>query len=164
MKRKDYLSWDDYFMSVALLSAKRSKDPHTQVGACIVNKFNIIESIGYNGLPKGCSDDEYPWGNEGDTLDTKYPFVVHAELNAILNAKGKDLSGCTIYVALFPCNECAKAIIQSGISKVVYLSDKYSDSDSVKASKKMFKSAGIEYINLDTKHKKIEISLDVNDI
>ena len=164
MKRQDYLSWDDYFMSVALLSAKRSKDPHTQVGACIVNKSNIIESIGYNGLPKGCSDDEYPWDNKGETLDTKYPFVVHAELNAILNAKGKDLSGCTIYVALFPCNECAKAIIQSGISKVVYLSDKYADSDSVKASKKMFTSAGIEYINLDTKHKKIEISMDVNDI
>ena len=101
-KREGYLSWDDYFMSVALLSGKRSKDPSTQVGACIVNKNNIIESIGYNGLPKGCSDDEFPWDKEGDTLNTKYPFVVHAELNSILNAKGKDLSGCKIYVALFP--------------------------------------------------------------
>ena len=115
-KREGYLCWDDYFMSVALLSGKRSKDPNTQVGACIVNKNNVIESIGYNGLPKGCSDDEFPWEKEGEMLNTKYPFVVHAELNAILNAKGKDLSGCKIYVALFPCNECAKAIIQSGIS------------------------------------------------
>ena len=164
MKREEYLSWDDYFMSVALLSAKRSKDPSTQVGACIVNKSNIIESIGYNGLPKGCSDDEYPWDNKGDALSTKYPFVVHAELNAILNSRGKDLTGCRIYVGLFPCNECAKAIIQSGITKVIYISDKYADTDAVKASKKMFKSAGVEYIKLDTQHKKIEISLDVNDI
>ena len=164
MKRQEYLSWDDYFMAVALLSAKRSKDPNTQVGACIVNESNIIESIGYNGLPKGCSDDEYPWQNSGDLLDTKYPFVVHAELNAILNSKGKDLTGCRIYVGLFPCNECAKAIIQSGINKVVYLSDKYADTDAVKASKRMFKSAGVEFSKLETRHSKIEISLDVNDI
>ena len=164
MKRIEYLSWDDYFMSVALLSAKRSKDPSTQVGACIVNKSNIIESIGYNGLPKGCSDDEYPWDNTGEVLSTKYPFVVHAELNAILNSRGKDLTGCRIYVGLFPCNECAKAIIQSGITKVIYLRDKYADTDAVKASKKMFKSAGIEYMKLETEHKKIEISLNINDI
>lgn len=163
-KREGYLSWDDYFMSVALLSGKRSKDPNTQVGACIVNKNNIIESIGYNGLPKGCSDDEFPWGKEGETLNTKYPFVVHAELNAILNAKGKDLSGCRIYVALFPCNECAKAIIQSGISEVVYLSDKYANTDSVKASKLMFKCAGVKLKQLEATNEKIELSFDVNEI
>lgn len=163
-KREGYLSWDDYFMAVALLSAKRSKDPNTQVGACIVNKNNVIESIGYNGLPKGCSDDEFPWESEGNTLDTKYPFVVHAELNAILNAKGKDLSNCRIYVALFPCNECAKAIIQSGINEVVYLSDKYANTDSVKASKRMFRAAGVNLKQISSEHKKIELSLNVSDV
>ncbi len=163
-KREGYLSWDDYFMSVALLSGKRSKDPSTQVGACIVNKNNIIESIGYNGLPKGCSDDEFPWDKEGEALNTKYPFVVHGELNAILNAKGKDLSGCRIYVALFPCNECAKAIIQSGISEVIYLSDKYANTDPVKASKLMFKCAGVKLTQLKATHEKIELSFDVNDV
>ena len=164
MKRQEYLSWDDYFMAVALLSGKRSKDPSTQVGACIVNENNIIESIGYNGLPKGCSDDEFPWEKEGEMLNTKYPFVVHAELNAILNAKGKDLSGCKIYVALFPCNECAKAIIQSGISEVVYLSDKYSNTDSVKASKMMFKCAGVELRQLVPSYKEINLSLNIDDV
>lgn len=163
-KREGYLCWDDYFMSVALLSGKRSKDPNTQVGACIVNKNNVIESIGYNGLPKGCSDDEFPWEKEGEMLNTKYPFVVHAELNAILNANGKDLSGCKIYVALFPCNECAKAIIQSGISEVVYLSDKYSNTDSVKASKMMFKCAGVELRQLVPSYKEINLSLNIDDV
>ena len=163
-KREGYLCWDDYFMSVALLSGKRSTDPNTQVGACIVNKNNVIESIGYNGLPKGCSDDEFPWEKEGEMLNTKYPFVVHAELNAILNAKGKDLSGCKIYVALFPCNECAKAIIQSGISEVVYLSDKYSNTDSVKASKMMFKCAGVELRQLVPSYKEINLSLNIDDV
>ena len=163
-KREGYLCWDDYFMSVALLSGKRSKDPNTQVGACIVNKNNVIESIGYNGLPKGCSDDEFPWEKEGEMLNTKYPFVVHAELNAILNAKGKDLSGCKIYVALFPCNECAKAIIQSGISEVVYLSDKYSNTDSVKASKMMFTCAGVELRQLVPSYKEINLSLNIDDV
>ena len=162
--REGYLCWDDYFMSVALLSGKRSKDPNTQVGACIVNKNNVIESIGYNGLPKGCSDDEFPWEKEGEMLNTKYPFVVHAELNAILNAKGKDLSGCKIYVALFPCNECAKAIIQSGISEVVYLSDKYANTDSVKASKMMFKCAGVELRQLVPSYKEINLSLNIDDV
>ena len=163
-KREGYLCWDDYFMSVALLSGKRSKDPNTQVGACIVNKNKVIESIGYNGLPKGCSDDEFPWEKEGEMLNTKYPFVVHAELNAILNAKGKDLSGCKIYVALFPCNECAKAIIQSGISEVVYLSDKYANTDSVKASKMMFKCAGVELRQLVPSYKEINLSLNIDDV
>ena len=156
-KREGYLCWDDYFMSVALLSGKRSKDPNTQVGACIVNKNNVIESIGYNGLPKGCSDDEFPWEKEGEMLNTKYPFVVHAELNAILNAKGKDLSGCKIYVALFPCNECAKAIIQAGIRTVIYDSDKYSTSAGTQASKKMFDAAGVRYYQYQRSGRNIHI-------
>ena len=128
-------------MGVAMLAARRSKDPNTQVGACIVSPDNIILSTGYNGLPKGCSDDEYPWAREG--TETKYPYVVHAELNAILNSNGKLLKGAKIYVALFPCNECAKAIIQAGLSEVIYLSDKYEDSAPVQASKRMLSSAGV---------------------
>ena len=142
MKRKDYISWDEYFMGVSLLAAKRSKDPNTQVGACIVDKNNIILSTGYNGFPYGCSDDVYPWERDGD--DTKYNYVVHAELNAILNARGKDLNGARLYVDFFPCNECAKAIIQSGISEIVYLYDKYADTPATIASKKMLASAGIK--------------------
>lgn len=141
---KKILSWDEYFMSLSHLSGLRSKDPNTQVGACIVNQNNRIVGIGYNGMPYGCNDDEYPWGREGDFVDTKYPYVVHAELNAILNSTSS-LQGCSIYVSLFPCNECAKAIIQSGITEVVYESDKYAYSDSVKASKRMLKSAGIRF-------------------
>ena len=141
MKRQDYISWDEYFMGVALLAAKRSKDPNTQVGACIVSGDNIILSTGYNGFPAGCSDDDYPWEREGEA--TKYPYVVHAELNAILNAGGRSLRGARIYVDLFPCNECAKAIIQSGISEVVYYGDKYHDSDSSVAARFMFKKAGV---------------------
>ena len=146
MKRQDYISWDDYFMGVALLAAKRSKDPNTQVGACIVNKEHIILSTGYNGLPVGCSDDTYPWAREAeDPMQTKYPYVVHAELNAILNSGGKSLAGATIYVALFPCNECAKAIIQAGIKTIVYGQDKYADTPGVKASKRMLNAAGVRY-------------------
>ena len=141
-KRSDYISWDEYFMGVALLAAKRSKDPNTQVGACIVDENNVILTTGYNGFPIGCSDDEFPWDREGEI--TKYPYVVHAELNAILNASGKSLKGARIYVALFPCNECAKAIIQSGIKEVVYLSDKYADTPGNKASKLMLTTAGVK--------------------
>lgn len=148
MKRKDYISWDEYFMGVALLASKRSKDPNTQVGACIVSEDNIILSTGYNGFPAGCSDDEYPWARDGE--ETKYPYVVHAELNAILNSNGKSLRGASIYVALFPCNECAKAIIQSGIKEVVYLSDKYADTPATQASKRMLTSAGVCLRRLDT--------------
>lgn len=148
MKRTDYISWDEYFMGVALLAARRSKDPNTQVGACIVSDDNIILSTGYNGLPVGCSDDEYPWAREG--AETKYPYVVHAELNAILNSGGRSLRGARLYVALFPCNECAKAIIQSGIREVIYLSDKYADSPATLASKRMFRSAGVEMRRLQT--------------
>lgn len=143
-KRESYLSWGDYFMGLALLSAKRSKDPNTQVGACIVNENKKIISVGYNGMPIGCSDDAFPWSREGEDLNTKYPYVVHAELNAILNSK-VDLSNCTIYVTMFPCNECTKAIIQSGIKHMLYLTNKYPDSTAVKASMKMLDSAGITY-------------------
>lgn len=148
MKREGYISWDEYFMGVALLASMRSKDPNTQVGACIVDRENRILSTGYNGFPSGCSDDEFPWEREGSFLETKYPFVVHAELNAILNAHGKNLSGAKIYVALFPCNECAKAIIQCGIKEVIYLSDKYATQDSTLASKKMLNAAGVKLTQL----------------
>ncbi len=145
MKRNDYLSWDAYFMGVAILSARRSKDPGTQVGACIVSPKNRIMSVGYNGMPQGCSDDEYPWAREGGAQDTKYLFVCHAELNAILNFRGGNLENCRIYTTLFPCNECAKALIQSGITEIIYMQDKYADTDSVIASKKMMDSAGVKY-------------------
>ena len=143
MKRQDYISWDEYFMGIALLSAQRSKDSNTQVGACIVNADNRIVSVGYNGMPTGCPDDEMPWEREGCFLETKYPFVCHAELNAILNCTAS-LRGCTLYVTLFPCNECAKAIIQSGIRKVVYLSNKYAGTDAITASEMLFRMAGIQ--------------------
>ena len=144
MKRNGYITWDEYFMGVALLAGQRSKDPNTQVGACIVDAENRIVSTGYNGFPHGCSDDEYPWERSGCCRnDTKYPYVVHAELNAILNARGRNVAGSKIYVALFPCNECAKAIIQSGIREIVYLSDKYAETEDTIASKRMLSSAGV---------------------
>ncbi len=144
MKRQDYLTWDEYFMGIALLSAGRSKDNNTQVGACIVSDENKVLSVGYNGMPTGCNDDDMPWEREGDPLATKYPFVCHAELNAILNRITGSLKGSRIYVSLFPCNECAKAIIQSGIKEVVYMEDKYADTDGVKASKMMFEMSGVK--------------------
>jgi dCMP deaminase len=143
-KRLDYLSWDQYFMGVALLSAQRSKDPNTQVGACIVDRRERIVGIGYAGFPTGCSDDDLPWSREGAPLETKYPYVCHAELNAILNRNSADLTGCTIYTTLFPCSECAKAIVQSGLTEVVFLSDKYRESDSDKAAAIMFRLAGVQ--------------------
>ena len=136
-KRKDYISWDEYFMGVAMLAGMRSKDPNSQVGACIVSQDNKILSMGYNGFPMGCSDDEFPWAREGDELDTKYLYVTHSELNAILNYRGGSLEGAKLYVSLFPCNECAKAIIQSGIKTIVYDCDKYDGTPSVVASKRM---------------------------
>lgn len=136
-------------MSLAHLSAMRSKDPNTQVGACIVNNKNRVVGIGYNGMPYGCSDDEYPWEREGEYHETKYAYVVHAELNAILNSTGS-LDNCSIFVSLFPCNECAKAIIQSGISEVVYESDKYAEDTKVMASKRMLQSAGVSLRQVDT--------------
>lgn len=159
MKREDYLSWDEYFMGVALLSAERSKDPGTQVGAVIVNNENRIVSVGYNGMPRGCDDDVYPWEREGGMLDTKYAFVCHAELNAILNSAFGDLRGSRVYVTLFPCNECTKAIIQKGISEIIYLSDKYAETDGVKASKKMLDSAGVKYRQYTPAKKTLSIEL-----
>lgn len=148
MKSNNYISWDEYFMGVAMLSALRSKDPSTKVGACIVNVNKRIVGIGYNGLPCGCSDDEFPWERNGGFLDTKYAYVVHAEPNAILNATS-DLTNATLYVTLFPCNECAKLIIQSGIKEIVYVSDKYFDTDASKASRRMLEAAGLKLRQLD---------------
>ena len=151
MKRTDYINWDEYFMGIAMLAARRSKDPNTQVGACIVSDDNISISTGYNGMPKGCSDDVFPWDRKGENeAETKYPYVVHAELNAILNASGRDLRGSRIYVALFPCNECAKAIIQCGIKEVIYLSDKYHDTMLNLVSKRMLSAAGVKFTQMQT--------------
>lgn len=159
-KRSDYISWDEYFMGIAMLSAHRSKDPSTQVGACIVNSDNRIIGIGYNGFPYGCDDDKFPWNREWSFVGSKYAYVVHAEANAILNSWGRNLKWTKIYVALFPCNECAKLIIQSGITEIVYLSDKYDGTDSNLASKKMLNSAGISLRKLDVKNKEILIRLE----
>jgi dCMP deaminase len=159
-KRKDYISWDEYFMAVAKLAGLRSKDPNSQVGSCIVSQDNKILSIGYNGLPSGCSDDEFPWKREdADPLKTKYVYVTHSELNAILNYRGGSLEGTKIYVSLFPCNECAKAIIQAGIKTVIYDSDKYADTPSVMASKMMFAAAHVEIVKYQETHRKIEIEV-----
>ncbi len=159
LKNSNYLSWDQYFMGIAILSARRSKDPHTQVGACIVDGDHKILSVGYNGMPCGCSDDEYPWGNSGESLDTKYLYVCHAELNALLNYSGFKLKGARIYTTLFPCNECTKALIQSGIREVIYKEDKYSGTASVIAAKKMMKSVGITYRKYEEAQKKLQINL-----
>lgn len=162
-KREEYLEWPEYFMAVAFLSAQRSKDPSSQVGACIVNDENKIVGIGYNGMPNGCDDDLLPWSRSAnDWLDTKYPYVCHAELNAIMNKNSADVKGCTMYVALFPCNECAKLIIQAGIKKVVYLSDKYHDRPEMVASRRLLTMAGILYTQF--KPKRTEIVINFNSI
>ena len=156
--RDDVLSWDQYFMGMAHLSAKRSKDPNTRVGACIVNPQKRVVGLGYNGFPYGCEDEEFPWQRDGEFLETKYPYVVHAELNAILNSI-QDLHGCTLYVSLFPCNECAKAIIQSGLKAVIYRDDLYKDTKEVKASKRMLKTAGVDIIEYQSTGRVLEITL-----
>ncbi|MCR4999370.1 MAG: dCMP deaminase family protein [Lachnospiraceae bacterium] len=158
-KRTDYISWDEYFMGIAVLSGMRSKDPHTQVGACIVSDDNKILSMGYNGFPKGCSDDEFPWNRDGDPLENKYFYTTHSELNAILNYRGGSLEGSKLYVSLFPCNECAKAIIQSGIKEVIYDDDKYQNTPSVIASRRMLKAAGVAIRKYEHTDRKIEITL-----
>jgi dCMP deaminase len=163
-KRQGYISWDEYFIGVALLSAHRSKDPGTQVGACIVSANNKIVGAGYNGFPIGCDDDDFPWDKQGDFLQTKYPYVCHAELNAILNNIGMDLRGCKMYTALFPCNECAKAIIQSGITEVVYLSDKYEGTDSAKASRMMLDKAGVVCRKVKTNIPNLLLSFNEEDV
>jgi dCMP deaminase len=159
-KRTNYLSWDDYFMAVAQLSALRSKDPNTRVGACIVNTKKRIIGIGYNGFPVGCSDDELPWGREGNFLETKYPYVCHAEMNAITNASNKpELEGASMYVSLFPCNECAKLIVQVGIREIVYLSDRYRDTDIMIASRRILEMAGIRCRQLKPANAEIALIL-----
>lgn len=163
LERKDRISWDVYYMAIAKLSAMRSKDPGTQVGACIVGDDNRILSIGYNGAPNGFEDSRFPWGREGEPLETKYLYVVHAERNAVLNYRGsrKDMEGARIYIDLFPCNECAKEIIQSGIKEVVYLSDKYAQTDEIVASKRLFDECGVNYRQLDTESQKM-IAIDLS--
>lgn len=158
-KRKDYINWDEYFMGIAALSALRSKDPNSQVGACIVSEENKILSVGYNGFPIGCSDEKFPWGREGEPTKTKYPYVVHSELNAILNYRGCSLYGTKIYVTLFPCNECAKAIIQAGIKTVIYDCDKYDGTPMNLVSKELLKTAGINVIKYQKTNRKIELNL-----
>lgn len=158
-KREDYINWDEYFMGIAALSALRSKDPNSQVGACIVSQENKILSMGYNGFPMGCSDEVFPWAREGDAIATKYPYVVHSELNAILNYRGGSLQGTKIYVTLFPCNECAKAIIQAGIKTVIYDSDKYDGTPMNQVSKKLFKTAGVEIVKYQKTGRNIELEL-----
>ena len=162
MKSNNYITWDEYFMGVALLAAERSKDPNTQVGACIVDENNRILSTGYNGFPRGCSDDIFPWNRNEADGETKYPFVVHAELNAILNTRGKSLVGSRVYVGLFPCHECAKAIIQAGIKEVVYLSDKYKNTSSDANSRRMLSAAGVKLTKLLTERKSIVLKFDID--
>ena len=159
-KRTDYITWDEYFMGVAKLSGMRSKDPHSQVGSCIVSQNNKILSMGYNGFPSGCSDDKFPWAREGDDPEeTKYLYVTHSELNAILNYRGGSLAGARLYVSLFPCNECAKAIIQSGIREIVYECDKYADTPSVRASKRMLDAAGVRYRKYEPAGRNVTLAL-----
>ena len=161
-KREDYINWDEYFIGVAKLSARRSKDPNTQVGACIVSEDNKILSMGYNGFPRGCSDEDFPWGKEFELIDpynAKYLYSTHSELNAILNYRGGSLEGSKIYVTLFPCNECAKAIIQAGIKTIIYEEDKYASSPSVRASKRMLNAAGVRYYEYQPSGRKIEITV-----
>ncbi|MGN0349386.1 MAG: deoxycytidylate deaminase [Roseburia sp.] len=158
-KREGYISWDEYFMGVATLSGMRSKDPNTQVGACIVSPDHKILSMGYNGFPMGCSDDEFPWDREGEPLESKYFYTTHSELNAILNYRGGSLEGATIYVTLFPCNECAKAIIQAGIRRIVYDSDKYEGTLPVIASKRMLRAAGVMLQQYQRTGRKVTIEL-----
>lgn len=159
MKKQDYISWDEYFMGIAILSTERSKDPSTSVGACIVSQDNKILSVGYNGMPCGCSDEEFPWEREGGNLDTKYFFVCHAELNAILNYTGTNMQGSKIYTTLFPCNECSKAIIQCGIKEIIYMSDKYAHTEAIIASKRLLDAAGVHYRKYHPKGKDIIISI-----
>lgn len=158
-KREDYISWDEYFMGVATLSGMRSKDPNTQVGACIVSPDHKILSMGYNGFPVGCSDDEFPWEREGEPLENKYFYTTHSELNAILNYRGGSLEGATMYVTLFPCNECAKAIIQSGIKRLIYDSNKYDGTPAVIASKRMLQTAGVELQKYEHTNREIRMLL-----
>ena len=158
-QRKEYLSWDEFFMGVAILASERSKDPNTQVGACIVSADNRILSVGYNGTPNGFEDIYFPWDREGNELNTKYLYVVHAERNAILNYRGniKDFEGAKLYVTMFPCNECAKEVIQVGIKDIIYLDDKYVNTNGVIASKRMLDVCNVKYSKLGLNKSKIKV-------
>ncbi|MFC2735072.1 MAG: deoxycytidylate deaminase [Oribacterium sp.] len=161
-KREDYISWEEYFMGVAEMSARRSKDPSTQVGACIVSRDNKILSMGYNGFPRGCSDDVFPWTKihvSDDPYNAKYFYSTHAELNAILNYRGGSLEGAKLYVTLFPCNECAKALIQAGIKTLVYREDKYADTPELRASRRMLDAAGVRYYQYQETGREIHLKL-----
>ena len=159
-QREDYINWDEYFMGVAFLSAKRSKDPHTQVGACIVSQDNKILSMGYNGFPNGCADEDFPWNRESaDPYDNKYFYTTHSELNAILNYRGGSLEGSKLYVTLFPCNECAKALIQSGIRTVIYAEDRYASTSATRASKRMLRAAGVEFRKYEPTNRTLTITV-----
>ena len=158
MKRKNYISWDEYFMAVAILASNRSKDPSTTVGSCIVNKDNKIISTGYNGSPTGYDDDNMPWDREGSFENTKYAYVCHSELNAILNSPSP-LTDCRLYVTLFPCNECAKAIVQAGIKEVIYMDNKYKDTEGVKVSKKILETCNVKCREYKKTNRKLEIEL-----
>lgn len=157
-----HINWDEYFMGIALLSSKRSKDPNTQIGACIVNSENKIVGVGYNGAPTGWNDDKFPWTTKGQPIDEKYPYVIHAELNAILNSSMRDLKGSTLYVSFFPCNECAKSIAQTGIKRIVYLSDKYSETDTSRAARRIFDATGVKYELFKPTIDEIILSFDAN--
>lgn len=159
-KRDGYIEWEEYFMATALLAEQRSKDPHTQVGACLINEDKRIVGVGYNGFPLRCSDDDFPWskGESPNELDSKHMYVVHAEVNAIIGKPTSETRGCTIYVTEFPCNNCAKVIIQSHIKNVIYLRNKKDGTKEDFASKKMLDTAGIEYTKFNTKREKIEIN------
>ena len=159
MKRTDYISWDEYFMGIAMLTAMRSKDNNSQVGACIVSPENKILSLGYNGMPIGCNDDDMPWEREGDPLETKYMYVCHSELNAILNSPNNNLKGARMYVTLFPCNECAKAIIQSGIKGLMYVSDRYHERTASIASRRMFKMTGVNCRRYEPTGRKLHLDV-----
>ena len=158
-QRKEYLSWDEFFMGVAILASERSKDPNTQVGACIVSADNRILSVGYNGTPNGFEDIYFPWDREGDELNTKYLYVVHAERNAILNYRGniKDFEGAKLYVTMFPCNECAKEVMQDGRKEIIYLDDKYVNTNGVIASKRMLDVCNVKYSKLGLNKSKIKV-------
>ena len=156
-ERTDYIKWDEYFMGIAMLSALRSKDPNTQVGCCIVSETNRILSVGYNGFPNGIPDSEFTWSREGE--DNKYFYTAHSELNAILNYRGGSLEGAKLYVTLFPCNECAKAIIQSGIRTLIYADDKYADTPGTQASKRMLSRAGVRFEAYEPTGREVDLSL-----
>ncbi|KRY51242.1 Deoxycytidylate deaminase, partial [Trichinella britovi] len=159
-KREDYISWTDYFMGVALLSSKRSKDPIMQEGACIVNSDNHIIGVGYNGMPAGCSDDRMPWADQANSiLETKHPYICHAALNAVVNKISNSAKGCCLYTTHLPCSHCAGLLIQSGVKSVYFLKNSL-DTISTAATERLFKESGVHYEQYKTQTNKIVINFD----